>query len=81
MSTVRFLQSPAMATARNLFGLRTEQVMVRDEVAFQPSRDPYYEIMQASERMTAGLRVVFTEEEIEQLVDKDILNGRHIPAL
>lgn len=70
-----------MAAARNLFGLRTEQVLVRDDVAFQPSRDPYYEIMQASERMTAGLRVVFTEEEIELQADKDILNDRHVSAL
>ncbi len=82
MSTISFLQSPAMAAARNLFGLRTEQVMVRDDVSFQPSRDPYHEMMQASERMTAGLRVIFTEEEIELHEDKDSKpHGRYVPAL
>lgn len=73
MKTFLLKPSPAMAAARNLFGNRTEQVMVKDEVSFQPSRDPYEEIMRASERMSSGQRVFFTDEELERHEDKDIL--------
>lgn len=55
MSSVFFHESSAMAQARNLFGTRTDQVLVKDEVTSPPSRDPYEAIRQASERMNAGL--------------------------
>lgn len=55
MSSVFFHESSAMAQARNLFGTRTDQVIVKDEVTSPPSRDPYEAIRQASERMNAGL--------------------------
>lgn len=58
MTSVFFSESSAMVQARNLFGTRTDQVLVKDEVTSPPSRDPYEAIRQASERMNAG-RTVF----------------------
>lgn len=54
MTSVFFSESSAMAQARNLFGTRTDQTLVKDEVVSPASRDPYEAIRRASEQMNAG---------------------------
>ncbi|MBN6791519.1 hypothetical protein JRG49_09760 [Pseudomonas fulva] len=78
MSSVFFQESSAMAQARNLFGTRTDQVIVKDEVTAPPSRDPYEAIRQASERMNAGL-TVFALGESQQTNDEQ--DARHHAGL
>lgn len=57
-TTIGYTQSNAMATARDLFGSQSSQVLVKDEVAFQPARDQYQAIFEASQRLSAGQSII-----------------------
>lgn len=71
MNSVFFSESRGMAQARNLFGTRTDQVLVKDEVTSPPSRDPYEAIRLASERMNAGL-TAFAIGETSSTQEQDV---------
>ncbi|PYC17864.1 hypothetical protein DMX02_19190 [Pseudomonas jessenii] len=82
MSSVFFSESTAMVQARNLFGTRTDQALVKDEVTSPASRDPYEAIRRASERMNAGQTIVALGENQTTLDEQDV--RRHaglLPAL
>lgn len=72
MSVDHFVESSGMAMARNLFGSRTDQVLVKDEVTSKPSRDPYEAIRLASERMTAGRSIFATEEKNSPETEQEV---------
>lgn len=73
MTSVFFNESSAMTQARNLFGTRTDQAIVKDEVTSPASRDPYEAIRRASERMNAGQTVfALGENQAPQRDEQDV---------
>ncbi|WP_443191958.1 hypothetical protein [Pseudomonas indica] len=78
-----YMRSDAMATARDLFGSQSNQVLVKDEVAFKPARNPYQAIFEASERLNSGMSALLVNDQQRKSTDhdKDIdENGRVLPS-
>ncbi|HBP5394243.1 hypothetical protein IPC734_31205 [Pseudomonas aeruginosa] len=80
-----YVQSNAMASARDLFGSQSNQVLVKDEVAFQAARSPYQDLYEASRRMDNGFNALTIGrnpfDASEQELDEELrTDDRLLPA-
>jgi hypothetical protein len=57
--------SSSTTPAKELFSTTSKQVMVRDDVVFAPSMDPYLPLAEANKRLKAGLSL-FVENNISE---------------
>lgn len=64
-----YVQSNAMASARDLFGSQSNQVLVKDEVAFQAARSPYQDLY------ARGVATAIRRGEVDRIIAEALRDG------